>query len=157
MGQNIPLNAWRDICPEYKRSWCNTSFGLVPRCDRRRKTKTLKNSTWWRKVYSIDYILGLSHIFRLLIYAINRGNLGAPQKQTFGMMPFFGGAVFMKRSGNDLFFLYELYFHIMYVVKKKMAVGAPLIKRCLFWVQSKYIKNHEKRKPTPSASKVPEL
>lgn len=38
----------------------------------------------------------------------------------------------MKRSGNDLFFLYELYFHIMYVVKKKMAVGAPLIKRCLF-------------------------
>lgn len=48
------------------------------------------------------------------------------------MMPFFGGAVFMKRSGNDLFFLYELYFHIMYVVKKKMAVGAPLIKRCLF-------------------------
>lgn len=40
----------------------------------------------------------------------------------------FWGVVFMKPSENDLFILYELFFHIK---KKNMAVGAPLIRRCL--------------------------
>lgn len=157
MGQNILLNAWRDICPEYKRSWCNTSIGLVPRCDRQKKTKMLKNSTWWRSVYSIDYILGLSHIFRLVIYAIYRDNLGTPQKQTFVMMPYFW-SVFLWSWKRSLLFIWAIFSHDIRCKKKKKknAVGAPLIQHCLFWVQSKYFENYEKRKPAPSASKVPE-